>query len=354
MALHDRFAHCSSIELSVRGHERGTQATRLLNDVNCLLFGALALRSRELSEAELLSQLREGADGAMPLDPAGRAIRNAIDILLEIVLTRECLPAPFRLPEHDPCAAFLFMDAEHWSSELGRYHFENELGYLAGCLRAFRHLMSLDGRPLTAEALCEVHDVAVCEAFRRAPVPMTHPFQLGYRSQAVSFPLIEGRNFTALGYEEFLASPDSSSGWVTVGSAAGGAGLQLTANARTSMECRDKAAGILAAYYRELHEASGEAAEVEGRRLLSTVRCCQSLNRNHLFADANIRTIGYLCLNKFLLDLGMAPAVLEYPKVLDMCAAGEVMEAVHRGQARYRALQGRVRVAHRESASSIL
>ncbi|ADX46041.1 hypothetical protein Acav_2129 [Paracidovorax avenae ATCC 19860] len=340
VALHDLFAHCAPAQLSVRGTEAGSQATRLLNGVCCLLFEVLALRMPCHPEEAVLARLRDDVDVVLPRTPAGLVIRNTLAILLETVRTRDCLPEPCRLVNHDELACYLFMDASDWSSELGRYHFENELGYMAGCFQALRRLMSLGRAPLTADTLLEIHDVAIGNAFRRVPTPMQERFQKGYRSRAVSFPLIEGRNHTAAGLEEFLASPDAGTGWITIGEREEGGGLQLTANAKHSLDCGCKAADILAHYYRQLDRIDAGAPDAEEMRVAATVRCCQSLDRNHLFVDANIRTIGYLCLNKFLWDLGMEPAVLEYPKVLDMCSVAQVVEAVRRGQQRFRQLQG--------------
>ena len=57
--------------------------------------------------------------------------------------------------------------------------------------------------------------------------------------------------------------------------------------------------------------------------------------------DANIRTIGFLCLNKLLIDAGLAPAALVYPKVLDMCSTSEIVAAIEHGQLRFRSLRER-------------
>lgn len=61
-------------------------------------------------------------------------------------------------------------------------------------------------------------------------------------------------------------------------------------------------------------------AEPDDATLHAIAQCCQQLNQHHLFAEANIRTIGFLCLNKLLLDQGAPATILEYPKVLDMYA----------------------------------
>ncbi|SFD64664.1 hypothetical protein [Paracidovorax konjaci] len=338
-ALHGLFAHCTPRELSVRGPGSGPQATDLLNAVSCLLFEVLALRAPAQPQEAVLARLRDDVDAVLPGTAAGLVIRNAIAIALETVRTRDTLPEPYRLAHHDAWACYLFMDASDWSSELGRHHFENELGYMAGCLQALRRLASLGDAPLTAATLMEIHDVAIGKSFRRAPEPMQDRFQTGYRSKEVSFALMDGRNCSAAGLAEFFASPEAGTGWITVGEGEGGGGLQLKANAMPSLDCERKADEILAAYYRQLGAIEGSAPDAEAMRIAALVRCCQSLDRHHLFADANIRTIGYLCMNKLLWDLGMEPAVLEYPKVFDMCSVAEVVDAVRRGQQRFRALR---------------
>jgi hypothetical protein len=73
------------------------------------------------------------------------------------------------------------------------------------------------------------------------------------------------------------------------------------------------------------------------------------LNQHHLFAEANIRTIGYLCLNKLLLENGLSPCVLAYPKVLDMMSSKEIVLCIRQGQACFRALRAApAALAHEE------
>lgn len=91
------------------------------------------------------------------------------------------------------------MDGECHASLWGRYHFENELGYLAGCLRAMYALMETPDRTMDADLLCQLHDLAVADVFKRGSPPLHARFQLGYRTQPVEFALHLGRNCSAQG-----------------------------------------------------------------------------------------------------------------------------------------------------------
>lgn len=331
-------------EFILRGGAFDASAAEFLSRVNAALLDARREAGPQCDELGLLQTLLRDMDASMGTEPAGLVIRNAISIQAEIIASRESLPHAWRLAHHDRDIWRVFMDGDAWSSELGQYHFENELGYLAGCLRAFRYLMSTRGHNLDAPMLCRTHDVAVEGAFKRLPVPLVHRYQLGFRTQSVSFPLIPGRNCSAAGLAEHGQMPGLTEGWIEVTPPSAGRPGQLVAPARTAAQCLEKANSILSGFYAELGHAqsAGAPAVQDMQALVAIARCCQRLDQHHLFADANIRTIGFLCINKLLIEAGLAPAVLDYPKVLDMCSVDEIVLAIRQGQSRFEALrQGR-------------
>lgn len=329
--------------LLLRADAAAPQAADFLNAVNAILFDARHELAPDGDELGALKALLCDMDLCMGAEPAGLVIRNAIAIQTEIMACRASLPAQWTLAHHDLDVWRLFVDGDAWTSDLGKYHFDNELGYMAGCLRAFRYLMSTRGQRLDARMLAKAHDVAVEAAFKRMPTPLVHRFQLGYRSQSVAFALIEGRNCSAEGLREFFSRVEAGNGWISVTPASQSMQGQLTVAARTAEECQEKADSILSEYYAKLSEAGSDASNCgnDSRSLHAIARCCQALDQHHVFMDANIRTIGFLCLNKLLIDADLAPAVLVYPKVLDMCSMSEIVTAIEHGQLRFRSLRER-------------
>jgi hypothetical protein len=336
-----RSEHAESLLL--RADAAAPSAADFLNSVNAILFDARHELAPDGNELGALKALLCDMDHCMGLEPAGLVIRNAIAIQTEIMACRLSLPARWTLAHHDLDVWRLFMDGDAWTSDLGKYHFDNELGYMAGCLRAFKYLMLTRGQRLDARMLAKTHDVAIEAAFKRMPTPLVHRFQLGYRSQSVAFSLIEGRNCSAEGLREFHSRAEARNGWISVTPASQSMHGQLTVPAKTAEECQEKADAILSECYTTLSEAGSDASNCrdDALSLRAIARCCQALDQHHVFMDANIRTIGFLCLNKLLIDADLAPAVLAYPKVLDMCSVSEIVTAIEQGQLRFRSLQER-------------
>ena len=196
--------------LLLRADAFAPEAADFLNAVNAILFDARHELAPDGDEIGALKALLCDMDLCMGAEPAGLVIRNAIAIQTEIMACRASLPAQWTLAHHDLDIWRLFMDGDAWTSDLGKYHFDNELGYMAGCLRAFRYLMSTRGQRLDARMLAKAHDVAVEVAFKRMPTPLVHRFQLGYRCQSVAFALIEGRNCSAEGLREFRSRAEAA------------------------------------------------------------------------------------------------------------------------------------------------
>ncbi|WP_244953554.1 hypothetical protein WCN79_05100 [Xanthomonas axonopodis pv. vasculorum] len=340
-ALAETLGHVAPASLGVRNGDADTLAAGLLNTVNGAIFDARLARPPHTTDAAALIALLAWVESTHGAAPYTASIRNAVRMQLAIVASRDWLPQAWQLAHHDAAVPYLFMDGECHASSWGRYHFGNELGYLVGCLRAMHALMDNPDRVLDADLLCQLHDLAVADVFKRSSPPLRARFQLGYRMQPVEFALHLGRNYSAQGLAEFHRSTAATNGWIEVEPPTREHAGRLIAHARSPKQCFDKAQDILSHYAARVPSPANRrmGAEPDDATLHAIAQCCQQLNQHHLFAEANIRTIGFLCLNKLLLDQGAPATILEYPKVLDMCATADIIAAIRKGQHRFQALQ---------------
>ena len=97
-------------------------------------------------------------------------------------------------------------------------------------------------------------------------------------------------------------------------------------------QCRGFAASILERYTQELEKIDPSSANATDQKLVAIVRCCQDLDQVHLFEDGNIRTIAFVVLNKFLLENGLSPTILDEPNIFDCKSVAEIQQAVQAGQ----------------------
>ncbi|TCK49400.1 hypothetical protein C8F00_1806 [Xanthomonas vasicola] len=340
-ALADTLGRVAPAALGVRNGDADVVAAGLLNAVNAAIFDVRLARPPHTTDAAALIALLAWVESTLGAAPCTASIRNAVRMQLAIVASRDRLPQAWQLAHHDAAVPYLFMDGECHASLWGRYHFENELGYLAGCLRAMYALMETPDRTMDADLLCQLHDLAVADVFKRGSPPLHARFQLGYRTQPVEFALHLGRNCSAQGLAEFQSSMAATNGWIEVEPPTCEHAGRLIAHARSPRLCFEKAQDILSHYAAQVPLPSNRrmGAEPDDATLHAIAQCCQQLNQHHLFAEANIRTIGFLCLNKLLLDQGAPATILEYPKVLDMYATADIIAAIRLGQHRFQALQ---------------
>lgn len=340
-ALAHALGHVAPAALTVRNGDADAMAAGLLNAVNAAIFDVRLARPLHTTEADALAALLAWVEDTLGAAPCVLSIRNAVRVQVEIVASRDRLPETWQLAHHDAAIPYLFMDGECHESSWGKYYFENELGYMVGCLRAFGALMEAHDRILDAHLLCQLHDLAVADVFKRSSPPLRERFQSGYRAQPVEFALSLGRNCSAQGLAEFHRSAAATNGWIEVEPPTHGHPGRLLAQTRSPALCFDKAQDILSQYAAQVPPPSNcrQRAELDDATMHAIAQCCQQLNQHHLFAEANIRTIGFLCLNKLLLDQGVAPTILEYPKVLDMCSTADIIAAIRQGQHRFQALQ---------------
>lgn len=90
--------------------------------------------------------------------------------------------------------------------------------------------------------------------------------------------------------------------------------------------------------FQRYRQHSDESTQTETERLAAITACCQSLERMHLFTDGNARTVGFLSLNKLLLEAGMSPALLADPNHFDGYAQAELMTQIREGQAAFQSV----------------
>lgn len=86
---------------------------------------------------------------------------------------------------------------------------------------------------------------------------------------------------------------------------------------------------ILDEYYEQISHVKNSNLS---SKLEIIIRICQNLDQAHLFPDGNIRTIAFLVLNKFLIENGMYPTIMDNPNVIDMKSIEEISNEIKKGQ----------------------
>ncbi|CTP88621.1 hypothetical protein XTPLMG728_1962 [Xanthomonas translucens pv. poae] len=268
-----------------------------------------------------------------------------------------------------------------WGDEKHKgLRFENEPGYMGGMLRGLTAMIQadLDGRALDAQLLKELHDHATAGVFKDSA--LTHglnlltPHELNeiialtsrcatdqcaaglppgpirllvpdYRNMLpADFPLIPGRNLSRNGLHEMLGSQNNGEfhllmpvpGMDETPPATAAADwsrqevIALWAPAGTRSQLAARAQEIINRNARLIR-----AAPMGDSKLSAIARCCQDLEREHLFNDGNSRTIGLLVVNKLLLENGLRPAMMEDPNRFDGFSTDELVAEIKQGQATF-------------------
>ncbi len=70
-------------------------------------------------------------------------------------------------------------------------------------------------------------------------------------------------------------------------------------------------------------------------KIRAIARFCASLERTHVFSDGNARTVGFLVVNKLLLEAGLGPAMIEDPNRFDGLSVDELTQEIVNGQAAF-------------------
>lgn len=317
--LCQRYSGRELTELVPTGISSPSEGVALVNDVNELVANHLI----HCSDLEDRIGALEDILGHIPNDgPSHRVseiVRKHVGAHYQgHMLSRNLLRCGYEI---DPNEVWrLVIDGDVQSTALRRYCFENESGYLEGTLRAFNMMFSELHLPLDAQMYCRLHDEAVAGVYKRNGFQHKALFQLGYRECRVSFPLIDGVNSTTGGLREFMTSEKSAGDWISLRAPQLDKQGELVLPRKSASECLARARLIIDQYYDEISTLHRGYEVVRKNRVLAAIaRCCRDLNQHHLFAEGNIRTIGFLTVNRLLLEQGLVPTILRYPKHLGIC-----------------------------------
>lgn len=282
----------------------------------------------------------------------------------------------------------LCMDHDRWHEPGGAdgLRFDNEAGYMGAMLRGLKQVLEDDlnhrGRLPTAAEFEALHDTAVGGVFSRhfpqalrsdgpataaavdaltaprtnyqqatiaaedilngmLPDQLTH-FETGYRGiQGAQFELRPGWNLSQEGLAELQEAERNFKGWarmLTPGS--GQAQLasqwaeqgpqQWVCGFKTSKECTAMADKVLRSHAKAMRGEKSDDGKL--RRIAET---CRTLEQAHLFNDGNARTVGFLLLNRLLLNAGMSPALMANPNEFDGFSTRELVQSIRQGQEKF-------------------
>jgi hypothetical protein len=300
------------------------------------LYGAEATNDQMMQALEQMRREVIDGDGICPQIKVkiDSCLRTYQELIRFADLTSSLENPSLKLSDPFGDAYKLVMDGKHHDE--GKFHFDNERGYLAGMLSALNQMLSQIEAPLTANMYESLHDAAVSDVHQRDKMGPESVFRQGFRdNQAVQFGLTD-RNASESGRLEFNSSPKARDpeNWISlVGSTESGIHGYLIANAKSKDDCRQKAQDIIDTYHQSIGRAGDDVS-----KLRCIAICCQDLDQHHLFADGNIRTAAFLTLNKLLLQNGMSPALFHDPNVLDLMSIDEIVNYIQVGQGSYQTL----------------
>jgi hypothetical protein len=254
---------------------------------------------------------------------------------------------------------------------------EGEAGYMACLMGTFKDMLGDLDKPLSVDSLIQLHDSAVGDVHEDHDPPkgglVSQKIEAGgLAGLATGFScnLVDGNsrgagNFSSEGLselqarikQEILAKPEAeriepqlSVRGATTGylnDPRTGEPRVLQPNEAFSLNVREpatarreRAAAIVQAYDDEIGKVGGvdqrdAGDDQETAQLRAIVRCCQDLEQAHLFQDANCRTVGFMVLNKLLLQNGLDPVILDNPNRLDGFSEEQLITLVREGQAKF-------------------
>ena len=100
-------------------------------------------------------------------------------------------------------------------------------------------------------------------------------------------------------------------------------------------ECKTRLDKILGDYKSEIGQA-----QTDDDKLRAIGRAVQGLYRSHLFSDGNTRTLVNTAMNRMLLDQGLTPSILKYPKAAAGFSLDQFVEQIRLGQQTFQGLKG--------------
>jgi hypothetical protein len=281
----------------------------------------------------------------------------------------------------------LCMDHDRWHEPGGAdgLRFDNEAGYMGAMLRGLKQVLEDDlhhgGRMPTAAEFEELHDTAVGGVFsrhfpqalrsdapdtaaavdaltaphtnyqqamieaedilKRLPERLTH-FETGYRGmQGAQFELRPGWNLSVDGLAELQNAERNFKGWARMLTPGSGhaqlasrwteqRSLLWVCGFQASTECKAMADKVLHSHAKAMRGEKSDEGKL--RRIAET---CRTLEQAHLFNDGNARTVGFLLLNRLLLNAGMTPALMANPNEFDGFSLSELVQSIRQGQEKF-------------------
>ncbi|WP_169708772.1 Fic family protein [Trinickia terrae] len=336
-----------------------------------------------VSQSDVFKKLTQGEQARMMFAFYGIREKAAAQASLSEAMARH--PAFRALPARE--AWRLALDHQAWGD--GKHHglrFENEPGYMGGMFRGLTAMIQADlaGRRLDTGLLRELHDHGAAGVFARSTLTNAagllsddgleligdltsrpaaaqepdlelprhiHVLGQGFRDlAAVGFKLEAGKNMSEDGLREMLATynPHRHDAAFRLFSATETDDEGAPLPAKAADDFSQQKLIQLVTPIQEHYEVSAAADDILRRhadhieaaapgdaKLRAIARCCQELERTHLFADGNARTVGFLVLNKLLLENGMPPAMLADPNRFDGFSANELVGEIKHGQATF-------------------
>lgn len=284
----------------------------------------------------------------------------------------------------------LCLDRKAWvgRAEHGGLRFENEPGYMAAMYRALTVVLTSQA-PLDAGSLEHLHDTAVAGVFTKkamreglaecsdeklaAVIDLTAPGALESRSR--SLPLVDGMQLISRGFRRLVTDAEGRSKYEATGfkliagqnrTTEGLRQLALRRGAGFTVFHPETKERLTRENYRDfshlrelevmtlpstrehcifeanehLDDCRKAVANVgsDDTKILAIARCCQALEQAHLFMDGNARTLGFLVVNKLLIENGLPLTVLDDPNCLDGFSMTEIAENIRRGQRTFESL----------------
>ncbi len=298
----------------------------------------------------------------------GAELKELAQVKLEKEMVRHAAFSNF--PASDTWRLLMDMDRQ---GPNGDYVFEDESGYMAGAMNGFRKMLQTVQAPLTADLLEDLHDTCVDQVWGQTSSVYfrlingrgtNHPIALkkGYRDgNNNKFSLSTDWNATPEGLKELMdlarggsnITLENDSGDTVVGARMSLQAakrnpdtsvvalaskeiteLYLATERKSRIQCQQLAKDIIGRYQDEIKNARNA-----GEKREAIARCCRDLEVSHLFSDGNARTIGFLLVNKLLLQNGLGPTLMRNPNLFDGYSVKELAAEIEAGQLRLNSMR---------------
>jgi Fic/DOC family len=279
----------------------------------------------------------------------------------------------------------MLMDCGATDKNRSEFFFENEPGYMAGMYRGLNLMLKadLEGQNLDADSLVNLHSAALQGVMSRASwsdmvygsndsektAAATNSSAAaqssaesilkysGFRADGAMFGLKSPQTLTRQGFSDIVEESARDSSTYRIVSTNSGAPpdstslpsitdkskfntdtvyyiMEKNGNERhTANALRSRVENIISEHKRNITSAASD-----DDRLRAIATCCAELERTHPFADGNARTIGFLVVNKLLLESGLSPTMIENPNRFDGFSADELAQEIKKGQEEFRKL----------------